>query len=379
MLVLRFKLRECSTDKKAQEKQENEETTSSPVKPAKAPKAVPAKSNSKAKAVPKPKKATEPAKRGTKRPPPDTKAKPQKKRKVAASSESEDEESAISSLPSNESEEEASEEEVAPPKNQKSQAKRATKSPEAKRTTKSPEAKRVTKKIAEVKRKAQPAKRDSRKIVDSDEEDASPAPESQPQPEKEQEDDSDVEMEEPPAEVSALLKSAEVDASESEMSVLIDEEPPPKKRRQKKDSSSKPTKSSKPKTEPKVKAEPKPTVTKSDLSPQEEEIKQLQSQLMKCGIRKMWHNELKNCTTPSAKVKHLKDMLKEAGMEGRFSEAKAREIKERRELEKDIEEAKDFDAKFGAREEKERRKLGARDWGIDESLLGGGEDDSDSD
>ena len=44
-----------------------------------------------------------------------------------------------------------------------------------------------------------------------------------------------------------------------------------------------------------------------------------------------------------------------------------------------MEEAKDYAARFGAQEEKGRRKLGARDWGIDESLLGGGEDDSDSD
>jgi hypothetical protein len=157
------------------------------------------------------------------------------------------------------------------------------------------------------------------------------------------------------------------------MSVLIDEEPPPKKKRQKKDPASKPAKSSK---SSKAKAEPKTKATKPDLSPQDAQIKELQGQLVKCGIRKMWHNELKNCDTSKEKILHLKDMLKDAGMDGRFSESKAKEIKEKRELEKDMEEAKDYAAKFGAQEDKGRRKLGAKDWGIDESLLGG---DSDSD
>lgn len=92
----------------------------------------------------------------------------------------------------------------------------------------------------------------------------------------------------------------------------------------------------------------------------------------------MWHNELKNCDTAKEKISHLKGMLKDAGMDGRFSDSKAREIKERRELEKDIEEANDFAAKFGAKEDKGRRKIDHKDWGIDEDLLGNGEErDSD--
>jgi hypothetical protein len=329
------------------------------VKPAKTPKAVPTKHNGKAKAAPKPKKAAEPAKRGVKRPTPDTNAKPQKKRKVAVSLESEEEESTLSSPPDEGSgvEDDASEEEAAKPAPKKAQK------PRAKRVTKSPE----------VKRTSIPARRESRKVVDSDEEVASPAPKPDiAEPAQSDEDVKDEKEEENPAPKAPPPPPAEADASDSEMSVLIDEEPAPKKKRQKKDpdakhSKTKSTKSTKPSSKTK----------KPDLSPTEEEIKRLQSQLLKCGIRKLWHKELAPYTTPSTKISHLKGMLKDAGMEGRFSEAKAREIKERRELEADMEATKEYERKFGAQDDSERRMKGPKDWGIDEELLGSGGEDSD--
>ncbi|KAE9985982.1 hypothetical protein BLS_003004 [Venturia inaequalis] len=346
------------------EKQENEEPASSLAEPVKPSKAV-----SKPRAASKPKKAAEPAKRGTKRAPPETKAKAQKKRKVASESEDEDGESALSSSVSDASEDEPYREAVttekAPPK---SRARKATESLEAK-VTRKPQRKSATvvDSDEEDDNSSGPTstKRVFTKVIDSDEED-----EASPQPEKRQEADGDVEMDEPPAPVETSMK----EDSESDMSVLIDEEPRLKKKRQKKDpaSFSKPAKA---KAVPKAKA---PTKAKPELSPQEAQIKELQANLVKCGIRKMWHNELKNCDTAKEKIAHLKGMLKDAGMDGRFSESKAKEIKERRELEKDIESAKDFASKFGAQEDKGRRRMGNKDWGIDESLLGGGEE-SDSD
>ncbi|KAJ2981709.1 hypothetical protein NQ176_g1863 [Zarea fungicola] len=81
--------------------------------------------------------------------------------------------------------------------------------------------------------------------------------------------------------------------------------------------------------------------------PQEAEIKKLQSQLTKCGVRKLWHHELKDCHDARSKIRHLKKMLADIGMEGRFSEAKAREIKETRELLADAEAAQEMDRLWG--------------------------------
>lgn len=128
--------------------------------------------------------------------------------------------------------------------------------------------------------------------------------------------------------------------NESEMSILIDDPPPKKKApRQPKKSTSpgaatKPTKKS-------------TTAASKDLSPDDEEIKRLQSWLLKCGIRKLWHRELAPFSTPKAKIAHLKGMLTDAGMTGRFSAEKAKSIKEARELKEELDAAKDFEEKFG--------------------------------
>ncbi|UPK89341.1 hypothetical protein LCI18_000276 [Fusarium solani-melongenae] len=126
---------------------------------------------------------------------------------------------------------------------------------------------------------------------------------------------------------------------EEEYSDVIDEPVKPKrKRKDKKEAASKPTKV--------PKAVTKKSTTAED--PNTEEIKRLQSHLMKCGVRKLWHNELKKYgDDPKAKIRHLKKMLAEIGMEGRFSEAKAREIKERRELMAEAEAAQEMNALWG--------------------------------
>ncbi|KAL4960794.1 putative transcriptional regulator [Aspergillus stella-maris] len=118
------------------------------------------------------------------------------------------------------------------------------------------------------------------------------------------------------------------EGSDSEMSVVLDEEPQPKRQRQKKSTDKAPAKGKK-----KAPAKAKET----DADPNQEEIKRLQGWLIKCGIRKMWARELAPYDTPKAKIKHLKGMLKDAGMEGRYSLEKARQIKEERELREDLE------------------------------------------
>jgi hypothetical protein len=127
------------------------------------------------------------------------------------------------------------------------------------------------------------------------------------------------------------------DLSESEMSELIDA-PPTKKRRKK---------------SPGLKSNPsKPKATKSTNidDPQETEIKRLQGWLIKCGIRKLWHRELASCSNSREKISHLKEMLKDAGMDGRYSVEKAKQIKERRELEADLEAVNEYATKWGTEE-----------------------------
>ncbi|KAK3109836.1 hypothetical protein LTR53_016485 [Teratosphaeriaceae sp. CCFEE 6253] len=126
---------------------------------------------------------------------------------------------------------------------------------------------------------------------------------------------------------------------ESDLSSVIDE-PPPKKKRGKKATSlveakNRPQKTAKP---------PKPA---KELTPDDEEIKRLQGWLVKCGIRKVWGKELKPFDKPKQKIKHLKALLEEAGMTGRYSNDKAQQIKEARELAADIEATKDFNEKWG--------------------------------
>jgi hypothetical protein len=143
-------------------------------------------------------------------------------------------------------------------------------------------------------------------------------------------------------------------ASESELSVVLDEEPKPKRKRQK--STDAPAKKGKKRTT--AKADPK-------LDPDQAEIKRLQGWLIKCGIRKMWFRELAPYDTPKAKIKHLKKMLEDAGMKGRYSVEKARQIREERELQEDLTMVQEGARRWGTgsadeesdNDEKPRRRL----------------------
>lgn len=138
--------------------------------------------------------------------------------------------------------------------------------------------------------------------------------------------------------------------SDSDLSVLIDDGPPRKK--------AKPENKTKAKGKA-VKAKPKSS--KADaLTPQEAEIKRLQGWLLKCGIRKLWHKELAPYDTPAEKIRHLKNMLQDAGMEGRFSVEKARQIKERRELAADLEAVTEGNKAWGKPESEQDEHSGRR-------------------
>lgn len=129
-----------------------------------------------------------------------------------------------------------------------------------------------------------------------------------------------------------------VDPSDSEMSEVIDEGPKPKRNRKTGSAEDKPRKGKGPKAG-----------KGSDiaLDPDAEEIKRLQGWLVKCGIRKMWFKELAACDTSKAKIKHLKGMLADAGMTGRYSEARAEQIRVERELKADLEAVQEGDKMWG--------------------------------
>ena len=129
-------------------------------------------------------------------------------------------------------------------------------------------------------------------------------------------------------------KNGQAEQSESEMSEVLDEAPKPKKQRGK-SSETKPSK-----------ARPAKKAAAED-DPDQAEIKRLQGWLVKCGIRKVWGKELKPFEKPKAKIKHLRDMLLDAGMSGRYSNEKASQIKEARELAADIEAVQEGDERWG--------------------------------
>lgn len=160
-----------------------------------------------------------------------------------------------------------------------------------------------------------------------------------------QNDEQDKSRQEQPQQRASEIKAPEHD-SDSEMSVVFDE-PPAKKGGRKKSTSST---TNKPASKDATTTKAKSTKSESTLTPQEEEIKRLQSWLVKCGLRKVWSKELSNCDTPKEKIAHLKRLLKDVGMEGRFSEDKAKKIKEEREFRKDLEEIKEGNAKWGESE-----------------------------
>lgn len=206
---------------------------------------------------------------------------------------------------------------------------------------------------------SEPAKKPARrtkKVVheDSDEEDEAPKSFTKKAKPVIKDDDSDAESATTPAKKAKGSPPApKGDVSESEMSSLLDESPAKNKRQKKA-----PAAKRKEPAKPKAKATPK---TADD--PDTAEIKRLQSWLVKCGIRKVWSKELAKFDTSKDKIRHLKGMLSDAGMDGRYSDEKAAKIKEKREFEKDLEAIKEGEASWGTAEDtggRPRRRAAAR-------------------
>ncbi|KAJ4992357.1 hypothetical protein SVAN01_02066 [Stagonosporopsis vannaccii] len=169
----------------------------------------------------------------------------------------------------------------------------------------------------------------------------------------EDEDDSGVEPATTPARKAVTPDKG--DASESELSSLLDESPA-KSKRQKKAPATKEKK--------KESAKPRPKAASKVVDdPDQAEIKRLQSWLVKCGIRKVWSKELAKYDSSKEKIRHLKGMLSDAGMDGRYSDEKAAKIKEKREFAKDLEAIQEGEAAWGTAEDtggRPRRRAAAR-------------------
>lgn len=73
------------------------------------------------------------------------------------------------------------------------------------------------------------------------------------------------------------------------------------------------------------------------LDPEQEQLKSLKAWLLKCGIRRIWARELAKFETSREQIAHLKGILTDIGMTGRYSADKAKKIKAKRELKAELE------------------------------------------
>ncbi|KIM90317.1 hypothetical protein PILCRDRAFT_1635 [Piloderma croceum F 1598] len=126
------------------------------------------------------------------------------------------------------------------------------------------------------------------------------------------------------------------DKSESEMSILIDATPIKRGANLKKREKA-PGKAKKESKEKKVKK------STTEVSKDEEAVKRLKSYVYACGVRKVWTKEFQNLPTPLQQVKRLKEILADLGMDGRLSMEKAKAIKTKRDLAKELEDVKSFE------------------------------------
>ncbi|KAF8202417.1 hypothetical protein BJ912DRAFT_1053607 [Pholiota molesta] len=137
--------------------------------------------------------------------------------------------------------------------------------------------------------------------------------------------------------------------SESELSVLIDE--PPKPKRKKSKTGEKPSMKASEKSKSKKTAK-----SSAALSKDEETIKRLKSLVVACGMRKVWSKVFEGLDTPQQQIKKLREILTDLGMTGRMSMEQAKAIKEKRELEKELADVKEFAEKMTGRASRSQDK-----------------------
>ena len=154
------------------------------------------------------------------------------------------------------------------------------------------------------------------------------------------------------ADPGAKVNGTKASASDDEMSEVLDEGPKMKGRKRRSDAG-------KPKTK-KTEGTNRKKSSEQSTDPIADEIKRLQGWLIKCGIRKMWHRELAPYDDPKAKIRYLKELLADAGMIGRYSIEKANQIKEERELRADLEAVQEGAKQWGMAEIEEEDEVHSR-------------------
>jgi len=117
----------------------------------------------------------------------------------------------------------------------------------------------------------------------------------------------------------------------------------------------------------------------TEVSKDEEAVKRLKSYVYACGIRKVWTKEFQNLPKPSQQVKRLKEILGDLGMDGRLSMEKAKAIKAKRDLAKELEDVKSFEQAVVGEPSRNRSKANNRKQGTDSVSRDGDGDDSASD
>lgn len=169
-------------------------------------------------------------------------------------------------------------------------------------------------------------------------------------PSPEPENDEQVDQTSEDIKSSSRANGTRATASESEMSEVLDQAPKVKGRKRR----SNPGKPRAKKTE----TSNGKKSSEQSIDPNADEIKRLQGWLIKCGIRKMWHRELAPYDNSKAKIGHLKKLLADAGMTGRYSIEKANQIKEERELRADLEAVQEGARQWGKAESEEEDDSG---------------------
>ncbi|KAI5995620.1 hypothetical protein EDD15DRAFT_2423618 [Pisolithus albus] len=124
----------------------------------------------------------------------------------------------------------------------------------------------------------------------------------------------------------------------SELSSVVDE-PPKKKRKKQGESDSRTSKRGKKSKEP--------------LPKDEATVGKLKAIIVACGLRKVWKKEFQGLQQPKQQIKRLHEILAELGMTPRYTMEKAREIRKKREFERELQDVKEFEE---ALREKDRRK-----------------------
>jgi hypothetical protein len=103
------------------------------------------------------------------------------------------------------------------------------------------------------------------------------------------------------------------------------------------------------------------STTRKSQSAGSDQIPKLKSQLLKCGIRKQWAKLLDPLPNEKARIAYLQSQLAEIGMTGRFSEAKAKQIKQEREMALEISELNEAADKFTNGPSRKMRKIAVSD------------------